>query len=282
MLHLLAILTLALSLGAIAQPTTQPINVMSFNIRYGTAPDGDNHWDKRKTLLVATIRKNSPDLLGTQECIAEQFEFLKACFPEYTAIGAGRNDGKLDGEFSAIFIRSDRFEVLDSGTFWLSETPDKVGSIGWDASMTRVATWAKLRDRSSARDFIFLNTHFDHIGEKARTESARLIATFLKDKHPLPAIVTGDFNAHDKSLAYQALVGEKSPARLTDSYRALHEDSPDEATFHAFSGVTKGERIDYVLCSDVFAPSAAAIERTHANRLFPSDHFPVTAEIIWR
>lgn len=280
----LATLLLAVS-GLAETPATQPadgLTVMSFNLRYSTANDGENHWDKRRKLLLKVIQSHKPDLLGTQECLAEQLDFLTAEMPDYQAVGVGRDDGKRGGEFSAILFRRDRFELLDSGTFWLSETPEVVGSKGWDAAICRVATWAKLRDRNSRRELLFLNTHFDHRGEQARTESAKLIAGWLRTRAAeLPVVIAGDFNATDSSEAYRALV-RPQPGGLIDAYRALHPRQADEATFHGFEGKTEGERIDWILCSAEFVPNAASIDRTHEAGRYPSDHFPMMARLKWR
>src|SRR5688500_8882741 len=158
-----------------AQPAGAPaagdatLRVMSFNIRFGTAKDGPNHWDLRRDLLVDTIRKFDPDLLGTQETLLEQAEYLAEKFPQYDWLGVGRDDAKRKGESVAIFWRKDRFEKLDAGHFWLSEKPDVPGSKSWDTSLTRMATWVKLRDRKAegpASQLVWVNTHFDHMGKQ--------------------------------------------------------------------------------------------------------------------
>lgn len=154
------------------------MRVLSYNIRFGSAKDGENHhWERRKEALVATIKAYDPDLLGTQETLGFQRDYLAANLPEYDHLGVGRVDGKEQGEMMALFYKRDRFEKLDSGRFWLSETPDQVGSKSWDSSLPRMVTWMKLRDRRnpSARPIAFFNTHFDHLGVQARLESARLI-----------------------------------------------------------------------------------------------------------
>src|SRR5687768_1547994 len=155
-----------------AQPNATggtPVRVMSFNIRYGTAPDGENHWSKRKDFLVETIQAFDPDLLGTQETLADQRDFLAAKLPGHESFAAGRDDGRDRGEMAALFFRKDRYQKLDGGHFWLSDSPDKPGSKGWDAALPRIATWVKLKDRldAAAPPVFFLNTHFDHRGTEA-------------------------------------------------------------------------------------------------------------------
>src|SRR5437764_4836016 len=176
---LLTLLTFAATAAAAledkpAVPTTAPaiLRVMSFNVRYGTAPDGPDHWDKRKPLFFATIRAYGPDLLGMQEVIAAQADELQQELSGYGFIGTGRDDGKRRGEYSPLMFRKDRFELIESGQYWLSETPEQVASKGWDAALPRIVTWAKLKDRASGRPLLWINTHWDHVGNKARVESA--------------------------------------------------------------------------------------------------------------
>src|SRR5688572_15142015 len=186
------------------------LRVMSFNIRYGTAKDGPDHWARRRELLVDTIRKFDPDLLGTQETLLEQAEFLAEKFPQYAWLGVGRDDGKRKGESVAIYWKKDRFEKQDGGHFWLSETPDVPASKSWDTSLTRMATWVKLRDRKAdgrASQLVWVNTHFDHMGKQARLESGKVIRAWLrKNAADLPVVVTGDFNTDAGSAPFKALV----------------------------------------------------------------------------
>src|SRR5262249_5662788 len=161
-------------MSSIAKDTD--VRVMSFNIRFGTAKDGDNHWDLRKELLIETIRAFDPDLLGTQETLGSQRDFIAAKLMTYDFLGVGRDDGREQGEMRARYYKRDRFENLDGGHFWLSEPPDTIGSKNWDSSLPRMVTWVKLRDRRDEKGapILFFNTHFDHMGKTARLESARL------------------------------------------------------------------------------------------------------------
>ena len=259
-----------------------PLRVMSFNVRYGTASDGENAWDKRKELLVETIRRFDPDLLGTQETVEFQAEYLGAQLPGYTRVGVGRDDGQQKGEQMAIFFRTDRFEKLATGHFWLSEHPDQPGVKGWDAMCARMVTWARLRDLKSDRVFLWLNTHWDHMGRQARLESPKVMRRWLADQQPrLPLIVTGDFNSHEDSAQYRTLVGEEDAGlKLTDTYRNLHPArQPDEATSGGFGGRRTGSRIDWILVSPEFTPVEATIDRFNKDDRYPSDHFPVTATL---
>ena len=262
------------------------VRVMSFNIRYGTATDGDNHWDLRKEFLAETIRAFAPDLLGTQETLGFQKEFLATQFPEFENLGVGRVNGDEDGEMTALFYRKDRFEKLSGGHFWLSETPAQVGSISWDSSLPRMVTWVKLRDRRSDNDaaIVFFNTHFDHRGVVARIESARLLRQQIEiTGGDDTVIVTGDFNAEEDGKPYQMLFGDLdgAPSPIIDSYRVSHpKREPNEGTFSGFMAKSvTGPRIDWIGLTRDWQVTSAEIDRTSRNEHTPSDHFPVTAVV---
>lgn len=269
------------------------LRVMTFNLRYGTAPDGENAWERRRELLAETIRAFQPDVLGTQECLAGQAEFLRGALPGYGCVGVGRDDGQLAGEMCAIFYREDRFRLAAVGHFWLSETPEVAGSRGWDAALPRLVSWAKLCARDDTlRTLVCLNTHFDHVGEAARLASARLLRARARAvAGGAPAIVLGDFNAPadtGRPGPYAALLGLGEGAEetegglaLRDVYRRLHPPRSDEATFHGFTGGRDGARIDWILATPDWTPVAAAIDRTARDGRWPSDHFPVTAVLRW-
>lgn len=260
------------------------VRVMSFNIRYGTAKDGENHWDRRKEFLIATIRAFDPDLLGTQETLGFQRDYLAEKLQGYDFLGVGRNDGREDGEMMALYYRKTRFEKLAAGHFWLSETPDKIGSKSWDSSLPRMVTWVKLRDRRrpDSPPLAFFNTHFDHLGVTARLESAKLLRkqliTLGKD---CSLVVTGDFNADAASDPYAALFQEASGAAspVVDTYRIAHPQRvPAEGTFSSFKADSiTGPRIDWIGASRDWRVVSAAIDRTARDGRTPSDHFPINA-----
>jgi endonuclease/exonuclease/phosphatase family metal-dependent hydrolase len=276
----LLILAASMLAAADAPAAESSLRVMSFNLRYATAQDGENDWDKRKEFLLEVIRKSNPDLLGTQEVLAVQADFLTENLRDYTLVGVGRDDGLRRGEFSAVLFKTARFELIDSGTFWLSETPDVQGSKSWDSWLPRIATWARLRDRQAqGREMCFLNTHWDHFGNRARIESAKLIQRWIADHSAhCPTVVTGDFNAAEDHPAYRVLVSDIAKPRLRDAYRELHPEAQgDEATFHGFSGKRLGKRIDFVLYTPEFKAIEAGIDVSNRDGRYPSDHFPVTA-----
>jgi endonuclease/exonuclease/phosphatase family metal-dependent hydrolase len=229
---------------------------MSFNVRYGTATDGLDAWPLRSSALVARIREAAPDVLGVQEALDFQVEFLERALPTHVRLGQGR-EGGARGEHSALF----------------SETPELVASVGWDAALTRMCTWARLRERVSGREFSVWNTHFDHRGPLARERSAQLIAARLAQRGGAH-IVLGDLNAGEDEPPLGAL----RAAGLVDAFRALHPDVQQVGTFHDFRGGLDGARIDFVLATDDFMPLAASIlSAPAANGRWPSDHHPVVA-----
>ena len=259
-----------------------PVRVMSFNIRYGTANDGIHRWELRKDFLIQTIRNFDPDLLGTQETLAFQRDYLAQALTGYAVVAAGRDDGKEAGEMAALFYRKDRFEALDQGHFWLSQSPDQVGSKGWDAALPRIATWVKLKDLRSpdSKPILFLNAHLDHQGAQARLESCRLIRQKLEQLGASARwILTGDFNADPNDSPYQALFAPSADRKLQDTFRCIHRTpEPNEGTFSSFKATqTTGPRIDWIGCSEDFDVRLARIDRTSREGKTPSDHFPVIA-----
>ncbi|TWU36517.1 Endonuclease/Exonuclease/phosphatase family protein [Novipirellula aureliae] len=263
----------------------EPLRVMSFNIRYGSAKDGDNHWDKRKHLVAKSIEEFAPDLLGTQETLAFQKTYLQQQIPRYTSIGVGRDTGGDEGEMTAIFYRTDRFEEVDMGHFWLSETPAIPGSMSWDTSLTRMCSWVKLRDRlqPSLRPVLFMNTHFDHRGPRARVESAKLVRQqAFQIGEGCDIVITGDFNSGVGSEPYRAMFEAESPATTpTDTFAVAGDSSAGEATFSGFrAGVTDGGRIDWIAVAGQWTIRSAGIDRTDYQGRTPSDHYPVTATIV--
>lgn len=260
------------------------VRVMSFNIRYGTANDGDNHWEKRKRFLIETIKAFDPDLLGTQETLGFQRDYLAENLQGYDVFGVGREDGREKGEMAALYFKRSRFQKIDGGHFWLSQTPDQPGSKSWDSALPRMVTWVKLHDRrrTDAKPILFFNTHFDHRGVEARKESARLLRRRVAELgKSCSVIVTGDFNTGEGSEPYRQLFGpdngERSP--LGDTYRIAYPGrATNEGTFTGFKvDATSGSRIDWIGVSRDWKIIKATIDRTTREGRTPSDHFPVTA-----
>lgn len=267
-------------------PTTaaDPLRVMTFNIRYDNPGDGVNAWPNRKDWVASLIRFHAADAVGVQEALLRQLADLDVRLPGWARVGVGRADGREAGEFSAIFYRTERLELLESGTFWLSPTPEVAGSKGWDAAIERVATWARFRDRRTGCPLLHLNTHFDHIGEQARQESARLIRRRLATlADGLPVVVTGDLNATASSGAYRILTRDTIPgaiAPLADAYtvsRAGHYGPTSSWT--EFKSIQPGRRIDYVMVSPGIEVFSHGILPDSWDGRFPSDHLPVLAAV---
>lgn len=266
-----------------AQPTpAEPLRVVSFNIRYGTATDGDNEWSKRREMLFDVTRDLDADVLGLQEALAFQLDEIEAAVPGYAAIGVGRDDAARDGEYTAILFRTSRLRVADAGTFWFSETPEVPASRSWGNRITRICTWARFIDRDGGGFYVF-NLHLDHESQPSREQSVALLARRIAARaFPTePVIVTGDFNAGERNAAITALVGRPEAAlRLVDTFRVLHPAASDVGTFTGFTfGNTAGEKIDYVLVQAGIEVLSAEIVRTSRDRRYPSDHFPVAATV---
>jgi endonuclease/exonuclease/phosphatase family metal-dependent hydrolase len=269
------------------------LRVMSFNIRYSYGgldeKETANNWTDpqfpRRERVVRVIRENLPDVLGVQEARHLQIVDLQAALPEFDFYGIGRDDGKTDGEYSGIFYRKDRFTRADAGSFWLSATPEKPGTSFYTDpnAVPRIASWVRLADQQSGREIFVLNMHWDHISDPARRQSAQLVRARLASlANDVPAIVMGDLNAREDSLPVTSLVGTNDPTgrRLHDSYRKLYpERAPDEATANSWEGKSVGSRIDFILHTDDFQPTAAAILRTSYDGHLPSDHYSVTATL---
>ena len=269
----------------------QPLAVMTFNIRYGTANDGENRWTNRRDTLFALLRKENPDLIGLQEALRFQVDEILAAVPGYAVVGVGRDDGRAAGEMSAILFRTARFHVAASGTFWFSDTPEVPGSKTWGNRITRISSWARFVDRDGSA-FTHYNLHLDHESQPSREKSTALLLQRIAARPVAsePVIVTGDFNVGESNPALHVLVGPGGPAAtpaagapappFMDTFRAVHRDARDVGTFTAFAfGRTTGDKIDYVLVQPGTTVLDASIVRTAEGGHYPSDHFPVTARI---
>lgn len=273
---------LFLAATSACEEDTLTVSVLSFNIRYGTADDGENSWPRRKELVFDVIRDRNSDFVGLQEALRFQIDAIREAVPGYGEVGVGRDDGKEAGEYSAILYRQDRWKVDESGTFWLSDTPNVPGSASWGNGITRIVTFARFVEASTDRAIWVFNTHFDHQSQPSREKSAELLARRIAERDPAePVIVTGDFNAGEDNPAVQYLTGPAtgSPVRLVDTFRAVHPDADNVGTFNGFAGTSDGPKIDYVLVEPGTRVLQADIIRDEDKDRYPSDHFPVSAEI---
>jgi endonuclease/exonuclease/phosphatase family metal-dependent hydrolase len=269
-------------------PSAPPLRVMSFNIRYGTAPDGVNSWPNRSDLVVEVIRAQAPAVLAVQEALRFQLDDLAAAFPDYREIGVGRDDGAERGEYAAILFDHRRLRATHQGTFWLSDSPDVPGSMSWGNRVTRICTWARLEDLTTGTGFYVFNAHLDHESQASRERSVELIAERLAARSRAdPLVVLGDFNAGEDNPAFRYLLGESPAAeprgapspRLIDTFRAVRPEATTVGTFNAFTGDSSGAKIDAILVSPDWTILDADIVRTQRDGRYPSDHFPVSATL---
>lgn len=247
------------------------LKIISFNIRLSANKvDGRNAWKYRKDATLEMIQKETPSAFGLQEAMPDQVKYISDAFPQYDYVGVGRDDGKKSGEFMAIFYLKDKFELLDSGTYWLSETPDVV-SRGWDAQCNRTLTWVKLKEISTEKVFYYYNTHLDHIGEKAREESVKLIVDIIKKNVPegMPVILGGDLNSSIDSPIFNPL--------LDMNMKSVRETSPvtdHKGTFNAFGTAPSNIILDHIFIRDIEPISYRTLVENYGAP-YISDHYPI-------
>jgi endonuclease/exonuclease/phosphatase family metal-dependent hydrolase len=274
----------AAAAGAGVNSVSPPFRLMSFNVRTSTAADGPDAWPLRKNILIETIERFQPTLIGFQEVREDQHDEIIARMPDYAFSGVARDDGKRKGEWSLIGFRKERFSAQNHGDFWLSEQPEVPGSKSWDAALTRICSWVRLRETATGREYVFANTHFDHRGVIARREASRVLSEQLaKIAAGVPAILTGDLNIKEDNPAYAVLVQPTLPGaiRWIDSYREIYpQRATDEASFHGFKGTLAGSRIDFIFHTADFKATASAIDRFSKGGRYPSDHYAVTAILV--
>lgn len=264
------------------------LNVATFNIRYAGF-SGDNAWYAlpvaRRDLVLHTMRALDADVFGLQEVLYVQAVDIQAEFVDYHFVGVGRDDGEISGEFAAILLRAERFEILDDGHFWMSDTPEVPGTVFEGSGATRMSTWAVAWDTESERELLILNTHWDHQSSASRQASAALTRARLPALAEDRAVVfTGDLNVVPSDAALMIMLAQRpnTLTQLIDAYRVANpNESADEATFHGFRGNTEGSRIDYVLHTAQLNAASAEIHRDSMDGAYPSDHFPVSAGLTW-
>jgi endonuclease/exonuclease/phosphatase family metal-dependent hydrolase len=265
--------------AARAAPGAAPVTlrVMSFNIRYGTAADGDNHWDRRKEFLVELLREQMPDVIGVQEALYPQLEYILRALPGYAMVGVGRDDGVRAGEYACIIYRTAALTVSRSDTFWFSDTPERVASASWGNRITRICTWAQFTT-PDGRAINFYNVHLDHESQPSREKSVALLRARMAARDPqAPVLVTGDFNAGEMN---PAVIAMREGNLFRDTFRVVQPSAAPVGTFTAFKhGEIAGDKIDYVFASPEWEVLEAAIVRSEREGRYPSDHFPVTAVV---
>jgi endonuclease/exonuclease/phosphatase family metal-dependent hydrolase len=270
------LLFLLITTSVIAQTE---VKVMSYNIRLNVESDGENKWALRKDRVAGLIKYHEPDFVGGQEVTHGQLVDLNQRMPDYNYIGVGRDDGKEKGEYSCIWYKKERYQLLQQSTFWLSPTPNSITK-GWDAAIVRVCTYGLFKDKKTKKKFWVFNTHFDHIGKTARLESSKLIVEQINKLNTknFPVILTGDFNSRPEEAPAQFIMSNMQNARTISSM--VYGDAP---TFNAFRFKEKLENcIDYIFVNNhksISVSKFATITDSYDLK-YPSDHLPVMATII--
>lgn len=262
--------------------TDQPVelNIMTFNVRYDNPEDSLNNWRYRKDVASEIIKIYDIDILGAQEVLVNQKNDLENRLPQYNVVGVGREDGKEKGEYSAVFYKQDRFSEVESGYFWLSETPEVAGSKGWDGACERIATWVILKEKASGKKLLFMNTHLDHVGKEARREGVTLLVNRAKELgKDLPVIITGDFNASPESDVIKHVT---ESGMFHDSKLVAKNIISESGTFHGFGRIPIERRgvIDYVFVTDAMDVVSYEVLPEKKNDVYISDHAPVVVQVI--
>ena len=250
--------------------TSEKINIMTYNIRLDTENDGINMWDNRKEGIVSLIKEEDVDILGIQEALPDQIDYLSNQLKDYNYIGEGRNGGN-SGEYSAIYFKSEKISLKEEETFWLSETP-RVPSIGWDAAINRIVTLGVFYIKNSKKELIVYNTHFDHIGKVAREKSAIMILNHITKNNYLDKslVVMGDLNANTDEPTIKVL-----SEKLEDAFK-MNPLKDSIGTFNGFDINSKlSDRIDYVFTKNIKIIDYRHIDKKLPNGLWPSDHLPI-------
>ncbi len=261
--------------------SAQTLTVATYNLRLFTTSDTGNLWVNRAPVVAELIRYHDFDVFGTQEGYQNQLDDIIKILPEYQRSGAGRDDGKDKGEHSAILFKKDKFKLLNHGDFWLSQTPEKP-SLGWDATCcNRICSWVYLQDLQSKRKFYFFNAHYDHQGNVAREESSKLIMQRIKNiAGNEPVILTGDFNGGRNSTWYQRIA---TSGWLKDAYTQVKYPYANNGSFNNFgSNLKSDEVIDHIFTTSNFKVLRWGLLTDSYHGKYPSDHFPITAQVAFK
>lgn len=269
---------LLLTLLVLAVGQAQTRKVMTYNIKYDNTNDTINNWNDRKTNMVKLIKYYKPEFIGMQEVLVNQLNYLDGALSDYGYIGVGRDDGKEKGEFSPILYDKNKYKVLENKTFWLSDTPDKI-SVGWDASMERICTYGLFEDKKTKSEFLIFNTHFDHIGELARENSAKLIVKKINEINTknIPVLLMGDLNLPPESTPIKFLQSQLSDGQA-------NSNNPFYGPTGTFNGFDQNRvldrRIDYIFVKGFEVENYVHIDDRMENNKHISDHLPVLISIV--
>ncbi|MEN8122704.1 MAG: endonuclease/exonuclease/phosphatase family protein [Bacteroidota bacterium] len=251
------------------------VKVMTFNIRYANPNDGDNIWGNREKLVYNVFKKYKCDFVGSQEVLPQQLLDLKGNLPLYCYISRSRDKNPDKGEACPLFYITKKWKLIDSQTFWLSETPAITGSKSWESSLPRICTWGLFENKKTGFKLRVYNTHFDHRSQKAREESIKLIIRMIEDhkKDSLPFILMGDLNVEPDNM-----VIKKLNSLYTDSYKKNNQRSEPDYTFQGWD-IKNKKRIDYIYTSKKIEVKKSIVIRFNRNGQYPSDHLPVYSKI---
>ncbi len=272
----LVLVTWYLLNGNSEKPATQ-VRLMTFNIRFDNPGDGINAWPKRVDMVTGIMQDYPCDFIGLQEVLPNQMQDISGRLPQYNSIFRTREISPEEGEASPILYDHSKWLLLDSGTFWLSDTPYEPGSNTWEAACNRIATWGRFRNKEDKKTIFILNTHFDHVSQKARENSMQLILEKVFSlSEGSPVVFMGDLNVEEDNLVYDLTINE---GNFTDTYRAVHpEVSVRDLTFNGWLQGEGISRIDYIFTSAEFTIKNARVIKTMMLNRYPSDHFPVMVE----
>ena len=259
------------------------VDALTFNIRFDNANDGDNAWPKRAVMVGEWIKSESPDVIGLQEALRHQINDIKKMASSYSEYGVGRDDGKFRGEHCSILYLKDRFKLdkKDCGTFWFSDTPEKIASKSWGNEIPRICTWVRLIEKKTNKGFYVYNVHYDHRSQPSRLGASKLIIEKISKRKQSnePIILMGDFNAAENNPAIK--IFKEEPLKLLDTFRVVKPDEERVKTFHGFRGGSyPGGKIDHVFILPKTAKiSSASIVRFNKDKRYLSDHYPVRAKL---
>jgi endonuclease/exonuclease/phosphatase family metal-dependent hydrolase len=275
-------LSLLVSGGCSHKSDKDAIKVMTLNVRYDNPGDSLNSWKNRASIVCNFIRTQKPDLLGMQEVLLHQYEFLDSYLTDYGSVGIGRSDGVKGGEMNPVFFRKARYDMIRTKTFWLSETPEVPGSQAWGAGLPRIVTWAELVDKNNHGHIFFFNTHFAHDSDSARIMSSELILSKVDSiSSGFPFIITGDFNMPPSGRGYKILTGPAESVPLLKDSFVISEKNPEgpRYTFNGFSDSQGSGRIDYIFVKYGMKVLNQKTAVKKERRIFISDHWPVEAVV---
>jgi endonuclease/exonuclease/phosphatase family metal-dependent hydrolase len=265
--------------GGIATPDA--LNIVTWNMRLDTPSDGPNAWPNRKDVFLKVLKEEAPAIFGLQEALYNQLQDVEKAFPGFKRVGVGREDGRTKGEFAPVFFDTLMFKTVSSSTFWLSQTPNVPGSMGWDAACTRIVTWTQLVLKTDGKKFFVFNTHFDHMGQVARRNSVHMLLHAVDSiAGTSPAIITGDFNAGPDSEPYGILTDNNNPLHFSNAFYLAEQADTPFYTYTGFKvGGIPGENIDYVFLKNIHKVLKYRVNTFHTGDYYPSDHLPVRAVI---